>query len=85
MAGEFRLESGFPGEFAADPIGVAPHLRSCIAVVDEPTLLNLEERWAVPIARYFVSVKSALVVLLAGRNWKTNRFWRCARNRAVTV
>jgi hypothetical protein len=38
------VESGFPRESAADPIGVAPHLRSCIAVVDEPTLLNLQER-----------------------------------------
>jgi hypothetical protein len=38
------VESGFPREFAADPVGVAPHLPSCIAVVDEPTLLNLQER-----------------------------------------
>jgi hypothetical protein len=38
------VESGFPRESAADPIGLAPHLRSCIAVVDELTLLNLQER-----------------------------------------
>jgi hypothetical protein len=44
MAGEFRVESRFAREFAANPIGAAPHLRSRIAVVDEPTLLNLQER-----------------------------------------
>jgi hypothetical protein len=42
--GSVGWEAASAQEFAANPIGVAPHSRSCIAVVGEPKLLNLQER-----------------------------------------
>jgi hypothetical protein len=48
---------------------LAPHLRSCIAVAGEPKLLNLQERQAVPIARYFIIVGGTLAALLFIAGW----------------
>jgi|HubBroStandDraft_6_1064221.scaffolds.fasta_scaffold2497018_1 hypothetical protein len=42
--GSVAWEAASAREFAANPIGVAPDLRNCIAVVGEPKLLNLQER-----------------------------------------
>jgi hypothetical protein len=44
-------------------------LRSRIAVVGEPKWLDLRERQAVPIARYFIFVGSALAALLFIAGW----------------
>jgi hypothetical protein len=41
----------------------------CIAVLGEPTLLDLQERQAVPIARYFMFVGCTLVALLFIAGW----------------
>jgi hypothetical protein len=48
---------------------LAPHLRSCIAVAGEPKLLDLQERQAVPIARYFIIVGGTLAALLFIAGW----------------
>jgi hypothetical protein len=55
------------GKLVADVL--APHLRSCIAVVGEPKLLNLQEWQAVPIARYFIIVGGTLAALLFIAGW----------------
>jgi hypothetical protein len=42
--GSLGWEAASSREFAANPIGVAPRLRRCVAVVSKPKLLDLQER-----------------------------------------
>jgi hypothetical protein len=63
-------DAQYPGRVEARESDVpAPALASGIAVVDEPKLLNLQERRAVPLARYFIFVGGALLALLLIVGW----------------